>query len=1264
VTVLSTVAVTGAVDTPFRKTMRERASLFRGRVLASPAPRIIPRFSLNFDGTDTWRLTSIDPNVQDLQTTNGVLSFRLAADSVTLGWGNFEKAAQEGLGFIGWRDGAHMELRIRQEHAGAKPWQAQFRRNGTRDTGTMRFYMHSNDREGRIKLPGTESNEGVDADGWKRISQYVMQVLVADGLGLTIRGKKGSRVEIDTVRVVKQDNQLWARKTLHVPEEVFAAIATTSVCQDLWVNGQKAFTRIQTAYGSWYAYTTVDLKPLLKPGENVIAIYDPMDMPKTISAWMQGTVNTVSGQTIPIQTDLTWKTSGREEEGWQDLDFDDSEWMPTGDEDPMGYMKPGAPRSPVLIYDKHHIPAYAGRILLANPDGRKLFYTELTPVRFTALLPPAMARPDLRRQVWNEGTAKVVASGRARFTESSAAGHSYDIDLGRLPGGVYSLSLQADAEGAIPPLSRSEPFIVTRKVPMREVEGTAWDEGCSLRLVDDVDCTNPDDPHPLEDAGVLGAGLASRVVERHGLRYRVSVGEKDWHNRSSWFTYRVRFRNVNRPHWVVVDYPDDEARVMECEIRPFYPNTNKRERDTTSWASAGVVTGGRYPLSNQMQQQRILIWPQAEDAMVAFMKKFTTRGTVAAARIRVYEIDDLPALKVTPRGREFGLFTERPFVVAQSYGPSDFYNRAKNKNRPIPGELPEQCRDNPYLCWVEAAENYARYCRFTGQNVHFMGSFQYNRLNQGLTLDSGAEGCSLVPEFREVLVNVLHANGIDTYGVIEYAANFQYWRRGWTPLQRAGQGGDYMFQVDHEGYGQMGYCQSENHMTSPTARRAFLEAVGDVAERLAAYPGFKGLVDYVAPTWVTPGYYSEKTSYDDNTVALFEKETGITVPVRTRSLDRFAERHAWITENVREAWFDFRARKVTEVHRAMAGRLKRIRKDLAYTVVFEVWDRRGDPLGLKPQYDRGRGAGIRDILRCNGYDPLMFKREPDVQLGRVLWSYDHPENRVLHPAARWEYARDPEAVSLFNAGSVGCRTVFVRTGFTEGLIVSRWEAGKALWPVGHRIGYILPRAPLAMRRFAQVLMDSDVEMLPYGFSDCHAPAGSEDLLRAFAGELVSLPRGRFRQLTGEGFDPNVYVCGATIDGAAYAYLVNPGWWPIRVTVRVAAEGEITRTRTGTPTPLEDGALALALPPYGVLGLTAPGGSLALQEVRVAAPPEVVARIKAMFAHLEAKGMPRTHAMVKGAWAAWEAGDYARCFEQLTHWQLYKRCFSDWTWDGQ
>ena len=100
---------------PFQKIMREREQLFRGRVLVSPEPRRVPYLSLNFEGSDPWQLTHTDRDICDLRTEKGALRFRMDAESVVLGWGNYFAEAQKGARVIGWNGGAHMEVRVRQD---------------------------------------------------------------------------------------------------------------------------------------------------------------------------------------------------------------------------------------------------------------------------------------------------------------------------------------------------------------------------------------------------------------------------------------------------------------------------------------------------------------------------------------------------------------------------------------------------------------------------------------------------------------------------------------------------------------------------------------------------------------------------------------------------------------------------------------------------------------------------------------------------------------------------------------------------------------------------------------------------------------------------------------------------------------------------------------------------------------------------------------------------------------------------------------------
>ena len=66
------------------------------------------------------------------------------------------------------------------------------------------------------------------------------------------------------------------------------------------------------------------------------------------------------------------------------------------------------------------------------------------------------------------------------------------------------------------------------------------------------------------------------------------------------------------PHVAVVTYPDDKPRTMEVMLQPLDVRHDYQ-------AQTGVFTGDEYPLSNAMQEQKIVFWPQGENMSFVFM---------------------------------------------------------------------------------------------------------------------------------------------------------------------------------------------------------------------------------------------------------------------------------------------------------------------------------------------------------------------------------------------------------------------------------------------------------------------------------------------------------------------------------------------------------------------------------------------------------------------------------------------------------------------
>lgn len=1237
-----------AAMAPYQAIMAKRQQLFRGRTLMTPEPVTNVWASIDFSDHDTWALTHTDEGVSELERVDGVLRFRLAADTAVLGWGNFADVAAVPPPPLAWSDGAYVVLRIRQEHPGKEDWRLQFRYQGDpRDTGICVWYLRPGRKDGFVTVPGTQ--EGTD---WKEAEVRIQHVAEADGMGLFITGEKGSLVEIDRVAVVRRSHAVWARKTFVLPDACFSAVATIPTGQDVWVNGHLAMRREIVINGGWYQYTSVDLAPFLKPGKNVVAVHDPMDMPKTPTCWLMCDVNTDSGTSVRIDTDKTWKVENAEEDGWTATDFDDRHWRTTSNIDPTGYRNRHS-LGPLLVHAaRGRVPAYSGQIQLSNPYGEKLYYRESQPVRCVLELPPKLPDGDrvVTYRMYDERTGGLVGDGHAEFVQATAASRRYRMDAGLLPAGVYSLWLDA-AHGTNPSLARQELLIVTRRLPMPDTDGDTWDADCKLTLVDDIDCTDPDDPHEFQDAGRLNPEHASTIVERNGLTYRETPLANDFLSKYSWFAYRFRFKHLNRPHWIVVEYPDDAIRHIECQLQPFFTLKPGMEASTTAQAGFGMVTGGKNPLTHRMQKARALVWSQQEDNILLFSKACRSQGKLAASRIRIYEIDELPALKTATNGRRFGLLTERASVPEATYGPSNIFirNKWKRKGGVFPGSVPEAYAHNPYLQWFDAAENYARYCRFTGQNAYFQGSFQYLR-QSGWVFDSGAEGCSLIPDVREVMINVLEANGISTYATVEYCGDFTHWTKGWPALHQALEGADFMFQVDNEGYSLMGSYQADNPMTSPLARTTFLDALAERAARYGRYSGFKGIFLLFAPNWEDPTYLNRRTSVDDATCRLFMQETGIRIPVTDTSMARFGKRYAWLMQNAEQAWFDWRSQKMREVHEAAGQRLRQVREDLDYFVIIEPYSRPGDPEGLTYRYRKG--GSLRRILRTHGYDPLEFQGTHGFSFGRAMWSYDSPGNR-RGDVARWEFPRDPEAIDLFNRGCGAYRTSLVRTGFNEYYILPLRHVQQGLWTFPHMIGYAWPAHAYAAQRLTTQVADSDVQVLAYGFSDCFAPVGAEQPIRRFARAFTSLPATHFDTLSGKGRNSNICIRHGRSGEDAFLYVANPAWWSCEVEIAglTSPDTDLVLARTGETADVKQGVLHVSLAPYGleVFRRRAPNIGPGSVQVRIPDPArDYLSRLCKLVGQKY-----RDKETSAAAASALEQGDLLHAWRIMTRWPLMK-----------
>ena len=128
-----------------------------------------------------------------------------------------------------------------------------------------------------------------------------------------------------------------------------------------------------------------------------------------------------------------------------------------------------------------------------------------------------------------------------------------------------------------------------------------------------------------------------------------------------------------------------------------------------------------------------------------------------------------------------------------------------------------------------------------------------------------------------------------------------------------------------------------------------------------------------------------RSGYDDYTISLFEKETGIKIPVSYGAPDRFSERYGYLTKNHLDRWVQWRCEKVKELFMKMRDVVVAARPDLKLTVT--MWTETTiRVLGLPhdPSFQIFNRDSWYKIYRDGGFDVNLFKNEPGIEIDYSL----------------------------------------------------------------------------------------------------------------------------------------------------------------------------------------------------------------------------------------------------------------------------------------
>ncbi len=750
-----------------------------------------------------------------------------------------------------------------------------------------------------------------------------------------------------------------------------------------------------------------------------------------------------------------------------------------------------------------------------------------------------------------------------------------------------------------------------------------------------IDCTREYGPDAYFKCGDV------RVVRSAAGAYREAGPNPD-----SRFGYRFAVEHVGKPHIAIVRYPDDKTRCMSVSDGTCYD------------LSIGIFTGrarphsGKYsglaqPLSGKMLEIRQVFWPRWRDCSIVFGNTVQDEPA-AASSVVICEVESLPALSVSHDSgegarRSLGISYEDPCSHSSDLGALTFdtwldrmitfakYSGMNRLTYPIiwyHGPLyPSETEPASYFDWSVAGENRNLYIRWTTQpedwverlldrfdreNLEFVSQVTYIRLGSlmekmNVDLEAIRAGADTINNMRaDDKVQSGAADWTGEYNVRNFdkqrAAREQgkSWRD--CPLP---------YGETHDGGGARGPMFNPVH---PVVQQALLRSLREIATRYGKHSSFKGMHIFCY-TPSTLGFGTLQHGYDDTTIRLFERETGIKVPVDSKLPDRFSRRYAFLTtREQRGKWIAWRCAKITDLIRRMRDELVAVRPDLELAISPRGGRNAGiDAAGISALAGVTITAGLNGLHPCASSVTDVAATCKNVNIFNT-WIERWGKHRWWSCDAEDAQAREL-AVILGKPAEGICRmgSAYPEDGF--------W------WPDAQlRITPAFSGGVHFMRHYANAIARFDPLVLSRG--GLTLDRGHAHRLRPFAQAFRALPARKF-ETVGQRTDP-VTVRTVIDGGNRYVYLVNREYYRNDVSVNLSnAQGETVDLVDNTRRPtVETWKLRLEAyelrsfmlsPEVGITGFAAtPPGDVTARLTRDI--ESVVAKVQA--AEADGKGVPR------------------------------------------
>ena len=733
----------------------------------------------------------------------------------------------------------------------------------------------------------------------------------------------------------------------------------------------------------------------------------------------------------------------------------------------------------------------------------------------------------------------------------------------------------------------------------------------------EIDCTETLPPEKYYESA------PTEIVEAAFGNYR--QGNPAHYSRFAW---RFRLDEIQRPYLVDVCYPDDRARNM-CVM-------DGHTYDLTT----GIGTGYDIPVSNSMRRHRILYWPRSTDGSILFLNYANPMdpemAPAAVSKIMVWKYNgpalDTAKVNLPADRRKIGMQWEDPCGKLKTLGADSIetWSRRLAAYAALCGQnmveypiswywgpmYPSEVEKTDIPC-LAVKPDWSIYFLDTPNPSDWVSTLIRNLRERGISFRPVVHLIrlkSLVELGKEQI-----AAGLDSLGEKsvfnvrddgQYQTEINDWTRVFTAESMKDGWDNPPEMIGHEHFGggiadlHIGVMYNVLH---PVVQNRIARFFKEIGRRYGESIKCGGAT---VPLWLSTMLWfgSDHVGYDDCSIAMFERDTGIFIPSAPSGKNRFVHRAAWIKANAGEKFLDWRCRKIREFLTRLAHELG---GPLTLSICIEP---------LLGQLYRGRpttaarfqlsdpGNSLAEICRRGGLDLSLYadKNDPvtlEIQSDPYRSRHQHDQS---FPLVYREYSwLDDKTLELCRGKNI---SHFIFNCYYEGgyyrIVPEKDNAGftdagmgkvekvcrfilqsqeKKIWDWYPDEFTTCSGVPFAgihfMEPYAHALAAYDARTITEG-GLTPGLYGHEEELKLFSERFTLLPDAAF-ETVGNSTDP-VAVRFGTDHGRTIFYAVNQSGGDVPVRIRFPENSvRVTELPSGRIFPIRDGVLELELAPYGL-----------------------------------------------------------------------------------